>query len=69
VKLEPLVARDESPSLSVRVFEDDRIVIKVGDREPVEIQLEESLAKTAHIGVFAKNGRTELQSVVVEAFP
>ncbi|HTF90171.1 MAG TPA: tetratricopeptide repeat protein [Planctomycetota bacterium] len=68
-KLASLVAKDESPDFSVHVYADDRIVIKVGARPPVELKLEEPLPKTAYIGVFAKNGRTELSGTVLEVFP
>jgi hypothetical protein len=68
-QLDPLVAKDESPTFVVHVFKGNRVVIRVGDRAPVEVTLEEPLPKTAYIGVFAKNGRTELHSTVLEIFP
>ena len=68
-KLEPPVAKDENPALVVRVFEDGKLSIKVGERAAVEFQMEESMPKTVHVGVFAKNGAVELRSAVVEAFP
>lgn len=68
-QLTPPAATDESPQLKVRVAPGGKLSIRVGDRAPVEVQLEEALPAIAHIGVFAKNGRTELTEFVLEVFP
>ena len=69
VKLEPMVAKDESPAFVVRVLPGNVVNIRVGERAPVEITLEDPLPRIAYIGVFAKNARTELTSTVLEVFP
>jgi len=69
VPLDPPVAKDESPELVMRVLPDNRLSVRVGERAPVEILLEDVLPRTAYVGVFAKNARTELSSAVLEVFP
>jgi hypothetical protein len=69
IKLEPPVAKDESPSFAVHVSPGNKLSVTVGDRAQVEIELEEDLPRTAYVGISAKNGRTELGATVLEVFP
>ena len=69
VPIDPPLAPDESPALVVHVYDQNRITVQLGVRAPVEFQLDEDLPKTAHVGIFAKYGRTELRSTVLEVFP
>lgn len=69
IKLDVPVAKDESPTFAVHVYQDSRVIIRIGERAPIEIGLEEALPKTAYVGIFSKNGRTELTSTVLEVFP
>jgi hypothetical protein len=69
LKLEPPVAKEESPAFSVHVFPDNHVSIKVGTRAPVDVVIDEPLPKTAFIGVMTKNGRTELNDTVLEVVP
>ncbi len=72
LKIEPPdspIATDEHPEFVVHVYRDDRLSIKVGARAAMEVKLEEQLPRTAHIGVFVKNGRVELESTVLEVIP
>ncbi|HUR28630.1 MAG TPA: DUF1570 domain-containing protein, partial [Planctomycetota bacterium] len=68
-KLNPVVAKDESPTFSVHVYRENRLIVKVGSRDPVEITLDEPLPKSAFVGLLTKNGRTELTDTVLEIFP
>ena len=69
IPLEVPLASDENPTLVIHVYKDNRVTIRIGERAPIECTLEEALPKTAFVGIFAKNGRTELTSTVLEVFP
>ena len=59
----------EPLELAVRVFPDGRIVVRAGEREPVEFQAPLALPSKGFAGIYAKDGRTVLENALVEVFP
>jgi hypothetical protein len=59
----------EPLELAVRVFPDGRILVRAGEREPVEFQAPLALPSKGFAGIYAKDGRTVLENALVEVFP
>jgi hypothetical protein len=68
-RLEPPLAADESPQMSVHVLPEGKVRVRIGEREEIELDAGGPFPRDAHIGIFAKNARTELTDFVVELFP
>lgn len=69
VALDPLVALEEVPSMKVHAFPEGRLEVTVGTRPAVSVDLGTPLRRNAFAGVFAKYGRTVLDSPVIEIYP
>jgi hypothetical protein len=68
-RIEPPLAEDESPQMRVHVIPEGRVRVQIGEREPVELDAGGPFPRDAHVGIFAKNARTELTDFVVELYP
>lgn len=70
VDLDPPVGPGETDvRIAVHAFPEGRLGVTVGDRERIEVALEEPLPATGHVGIYAKDGRTELSQFVLESYP
>ena len=67
--LDEPVGPDESPDLAVHVFPEGRLTIRVGERDPIEVELPRGLPRTGHVGIYSRNASTRLEDLVVEVYP
>ena len=65
-ELDPPVAEDEDPTMSVRVLPEGTLFVTVGERDPIEIELPVEMPSKSYPGVFVKGGSIKLSEVVIE---
>ena len=68
-ELEEPLADDQDPMLTIRVLPEGELTVTVDDQPPVEISLPTEMPRRSHPGIFAKSGRTILESFVIENYP
>lgn len=64
----PPITEDEDPTLSLRVLPGGTLIVKIGEREPLEIELPVEMPQTSYVGVFVKGGKCSFKDVVIEDF-
>ncbi len=69
IALSPAVQAGAVTDISVRVFEDGRMEIQVGESTPVEARLESVPDGARHTGVFVKNAHVHFEDARVELVP
>lgn len=69
VYLDPPLADDEAPEVVIHVREHRKLEVRVGAREPFELELPDDYSGGRHVGIYVKDGSMRLESPVVELYP
>ena len=63
------IAEDEDPQVTLHVYPDDQLEIRVQGRDPIMTRLPFEAPRKRYVGVFARDGKAIFEQPVVEVYP